>query len=190
MDFRDNQKMYDYFYLRTNKHIEKVKEYYYKLCDFSGYEADPEQARKHDETKYKEPELIPYVWLNWKYFCQDNGVALPEEFATDNIVNKIKQATFHHISNNPHHPEYWDKGFTRENFNEKNRDGIPPVPVDAKEMPVMYLIEMVADWFSVSYERGEDPHHWAQKNVNKRWLFSPDQTDFIYTLLDAWDVGE
>jgi hypothetical protein len=44
---------------------------------------------------------------------------------------------------------------------------------------------MVADWASVSEERGNSPKSWAKKNVNVRWKFNKKQEDLIYELIDV-----
>jgi len=49
----------------------------------------------------------------------------PEE-----IQNQMNIATFHHVSVNRHHPEYWDKNLTLDNLNSIDRDK-PAKQVDA-----------------------------------------------------------
>ena len=95
-------------------------------------------------------------------------------------------ATYIHITQAPHHPEYWTdtdlSGFTRQN---PNPNGI----IDARDMPVEYLEEMCADWCSCSEEFGTNtPFEWYQQVNGVRWLFSPEQQSFILeTLRKMWE---
>jgi len=66
-------------------------------------------------------------------------------------------ATIHHITVSPHHPEYWDENFDEEKFNKNDRDGVPEQIVDATKMPLIRITEMVADWFAVPEERNSSP---------------------------------
>ncbi len=99
------------------------------------------------------------------------------------VKNIINKATLHHIKNNKHHPEYWDDEFDIDNFNLEDRDSLPLIPVDARNMPLLYLCEMIADWFAMSEELNSDVTDWADKTINKRWLFNDTQIELIYELI-------
>lgn len=56
-----------------------------------------------------------------------------------------------HITSNAHHPEYWR---------------------DIKEMPRLYIAEMVCDWKSRSEEFGNDVREWIKDKASKKFGFS------------------
>jgi hypothetical protein len=62
-----------------------------------------------------------------------------------------------HNLGNLHHPEYWD--------------GI-------KNMPDVYIAEMVCDWKARSAELGSDLKEWISTKATKRWGFS--KRDKVY----------
>lgn len=174
------QKMVDYFYIRTNIHINLVKKWYkrivHKYTDIKIIDVGI-----HDKSKFEEPEFTPYVHITWMYKCKDEGVdyELPEN---TNI------ATAHHITTNRHHPEYWDKEFDPDsNLNHRNRDEVPENIVDATKMPIKYLVEMMADHMAMSEEKRTSLREWEDKNIGKRWKFSKKQRDLIYELVDFYD---
>ena len=97
------------------------------------------------------------------------------------VIKILDLATFIHVTNAPHHPEYWTEtdlsGFTRGNFTP---NGI----VDATEMPEECLLEMLADWCSVGLEKGNTPFEWFDKVNGIRWLFDEYQQKFIKVTLE------
>jgi hypothetical protein len=94
----------------------------------------------------------------------------------------MDEATAHHIKNNSHHPEYWSD-VTTNLVNPDARDETSQT-IDATKMSELAIAEMIADWLAVSKERGNPVEFWANKNINKRWMFTPEQTELIYELLD------
>jgi hypothetical protein len=96
----------------------------------------------------------------------------------------MNNATFHHISTNKHHPDYWDDELTIKNLNSTDRDKPPEKTVDATKMPLTYISAMIADWLAMAEEKKTDPYEWAKKNINKRWKFTKEQEDFVYDLID------
>jgi len=176
--------MRKHFEVRTKRHISLVQKYCKKL-----EETDPSmrglvsRGTKHDDSKFGAEELLPYIWLTWRYKCQDDNTEcnLPE-----GMQEKINKATEHHILNNAHHPEYHQD--RKEGLlNTSDRDKTPVKIVDATKMSNLDIGEMVADWAAMSEERGNTPREWADKNVNVRWKFTPEQKELIYRLIDnAW----
>ena len=63
----------------------------------------------------------------------------------------------HHQSINPHHPEYWG--------------GI-------KNMPKVYIAEMVCDWYARSTEFGSGIREWIDSKALERFNFSKE--DVVY----------
>lgn len=184
---KNYKKMRDWFEKRTNKHIDLVEKYCKKITD---YDEDKfgkliERVENHDQSKFKDPEMEPYIYTTWEYKCKDDGV---EFNPPEDIKEKMNEATTHHVLNNRHHPEF-HAGEDSEVINKEDRD--EPVRdkiIDATNMPDLDLAEMVADWCAVSEERGNTPKSWAEKNIDKRWKFSDNQTELIYELIDnIWE---
>lgn len=166
-DPRVTKEMVKHYHERTTKHINTVGENIEKL-----YEKNPdlegllERAEKHDQSKWGENELIPYIVLTWSYKCKDDGV---EYDIPDDVQEEIDQAIEHHLTTNKHHPEYWD--------NDRE-------VCDASKMDIISLAEMVCDWHAMSIERGGSTKEWADKTVNKRWEFTDGQVNDIYKFIE------
>ncbi len=139
-----------------------------------------EIAIGHDVSKLIYPEVYPYIWITWNYKCKDEG---KEFLMPDYIKIHAGEATFHHVKNNPHHPEYWDDEVKM----EKREDRDIPTRwslANATKMPDIYIAEMVADWLAMSEEKGTSVKNWADKNVNIRWKFTDEQKNLIYELIN------
>jgi hypothetical protein len=63
-------------------------------------------VKLHDSSKFKDPELDPYIELTWKKKNNDKS-----------ITSDIKAATLHHCFIQKHHPEYW----TSEGYKYRSR---------------------------------------------------------------------
>lgn len=180
------EEMYEHFKKRTQMHINLVQKYCAKLDLYVNLDGELiARAEKHDVSKFGGFELIPYVHLTWRYKCKDAGVDFE---VSDHMENMIAVATEHHVLNNPHHPEYY--GNRRDSIiNIEDRDAPPDEAVKIEGMPLIDLAEMLADWCSVSKERGNTPMEWADKNIGARWDFPDDQVDFIYNCLNVvWSL--
>jgi hypothetical protein len=168
--------MIQHFENRTNYHISLVRKYLDKIIALNDTRLDlaalEEEKEQHDLSKFKEPEYTPYLHVNWKYHMKERGA----EYIPSNVIeNQMNSATFHHVSTNKHHPDYWDN-----NLNLDNRDKI----VDSTKMPLTYVATMVADWLAMSEEKKTNPYEWAKQNINKRWKFNKEQEEFIYDLIN------
>jgi hypothetical protein len=176
------KEMLDHFNNRTNRHIELVRKYCTKLEErVPGLEGLHQRGLDHDQSKYESKEKIPYVWLTWRYKCEDDKkpCVLPT-----GMKRMIDEATEHHILTNAHHPEF-HRGKTSNLINKEDRDKPPKEMIDATRMSKLDLAEMVADWCAMSEERGNTPHEWAKKNVNVRWKYTPEQVKHINQFMDA-----
>ena len=91
-------------------------------------------AKQHDASKYRPDEYAAYD----NYFYRD-GKNTPEGRAEFDL------AFLGHIHRNPHHWQHWvlidDDGF----------DNIDGHQVKALDIPDHYIVEMIADWWSFSY---------------------------------------
>jgi len=100
--------MIDWFEKRTNRHIDLVWKYLYKYFNSSSLpdEIDEMVKEDHDASKFKEPELTPYILITWNYHCKDLGIPFN---LTSEIKKMMNEATEHHVRSNRHHPEYWSE---------------------------------------------------------------------------------
>jgi hypothetical protein len=87
-----------------------------------------------------------FFGIEWEYL---NDGAWPYE--DDGRKEMFAVALKQHVSTNPHHPEYWN--------------GI-------KQMPPVYLAEMVCDWHARSSEQGSDLCEWVKDKATKRFRFT------------------
>jgi len=92
-----------------------------------------------------------FFGIEWEYL----SLGIPTE---DVAKLKMKLAIHHHNSTNKHHPEAWPGGI--------------------KEMPDVYLCEMVSDWKSRSEEFGTSLRDWIDETATKKWNFIKD--DEVY----------
>ena len=180
--------MKEHFANRTKLHILLVNKYLIKIASLNLPEIDNDLllGDSHDSSKFEEPEYTPYLHVNWKYKLKDEGKIYnpPKE-----IEASMHSATFHHVKHNKHHPEFWDDSATLESINPKNRDSAPEKKVSAFKMPPTHIAQMIADWTAMDEEKSNDKSgnysakNWADKNVNIRWQFSPEQVQFIYKVI-------
>lgn len=172
------KEMFDYFYARTIKHISWVNKFFALLGEeFSSL--SPTQTLRHDRDKFYGDLKIPYVFMSWKY-------KNPEFEYPSNMEEKVKQATLKHVLSNEHHPEFWDKEHAK--INEEDRDAPSGIVINAVNMPLQHIAEMISDWASVGWERDKKPpRDWADKNIGVRWDFSKEQKDFIYRGIDIFE---
>tara|TARA_R110000824_G_scaffold12226_8_gene53692 strand:- start:6834 stop:7424 length:591 start_codon:yes stop_codon:yes gene_type:complete len=181
------KKMEAWYIKRTKNHVSLVQKYC-KIAakEFEEFEELLERLTVHDDSKFEEPEMSPYVFITWKYKCQDDDSLTFEDCnPPEDIDDLMHEATSHHITTNSHHPEFHAPNFS---LNKEDRDAVPDKMVDATSMPRLDVAEMVCDWCSVSEERGNTPKSWADMNVNKRWKFTKEQEDLIYEIIDTiWE---
>lgn len=181
------EEMITHFNKRTNHHIELVNKYLDKMlkANLPGIDKKilEEEKATHDDSKFDDPEVIPYVLLTWRYLQRDTG---NEKFDyPQNIQDKITEITEIHVKNNKHHPEYWSEQDTPA-INPNDRDKPPEVKIECYKMPLSYVMCMVADWLAMGEERGNSAKDWADDNIDVRWLFTDNQKKMIYDVIDTW----
>lgn len=185
-DDPEMKKMRDWFDKRTNNHISLVQKFCKKIAEYDEekYGELIERGEVHDQSKFKDPEMDPYIYTSWQYKCKDDGVDWEPPEGMDDKMNK---ATEHHVKNNRHHPEFHCEKEV-DLINREDRDKPPEELIDATKMEDLDVAEMCCDWMAMSDEKGGTPKSWADKNVNVRWKFTQDQEDLIYELIDAvWE---
>ena len=178
------EEMVTFFKDRTKKHIELVQKYCQKIYDYDKKRFTDilDRGKEHDQSKYREPEMAPYILITWEYHCKDLG---KECKLSKKSRDEMNEATEHHIKNNAHHPEFHSNSTNESTINRENREAIPDKMVDATKMSDLDIGEMCADWAAMGEERGSTPKEWANKNVNKRWKFTEEQERLIYDLIQA-----
>jgi len=80
------------------------------------------------------------------------GIEFDHLFYGDPMLPEVVK---HHQSINPHHPEYWG--------------GI-------KNMPKVYIAEMVCDWYARSTEFGSGIREWIDSKALEKFNFSKEDT--------------
>ena len=117
---------------------------------------------EHDESKWEDEEYYAYD----NYFYGDK---------TSKVVKEFDYAWLHHIHNNPHHWQHWvlleDEGKTK-----------------ALEMPERDVIEMVCDWWSFSFKKGDlrEIFKWYDDHKGKM-ILHPNTRKKVEAILDAID---
>lgn len=97
----------------------------------------------HDNSKLR--------GIEWQYLHPDVKINNPDAFHV---------AWQSHVSNNPHHPEYW--------------------PCGINEMSPVYLAEMVCDWHSRSSEFGTDLWEWIKDEAIPKYKVSTSGKTYKY----------
>jgi len=125
--------MRDFFKKRTKKHIDLVKKYCKRLQEYDPgkFEGILERGEIHDQSKYKDPEVDPYILISWDYHCKDTGEKCD---LSEETRDKMNEASEHHVKNNSHHPEYHSNSKEDSTINREDRDAIPDKMIDATAM--------------------------------------------------------
>ena len=120
-----------------NKHIANVKKGLEWMRDNLDIHNDDMnnaiyEADQHDHSKWGVPEYNDYD----AYFYGGNR--------SYEVVQNFKYAWMHHQHRNPHHWQYWVL------VNDDPGEGIVALP-----MPMRYIYEMIADWWTFSWASGD-----------------------------------
>lgn len=106
----------------------------------------------HDSSKALEPEFTPYVWRYWRTKCRVDGMKPPFDtiFQDPTLDQAIRDAVFHHITHNRHHPEWHP---------------------DPDDMTHIDIVEMCCDWMAMSQEFGSNIDEWVSDVIPRRYHF-------------------
>lgn len=123
----------------------------------------------HDESKYSTEEYDAYD----KYFYGGNR--------SYKVVRDFNYAWLHHIHNNPHHWQYWVL------LEDDPESGMP---YKALEIPVPYIFEMIADWWSFSWKEGNlfEIFDWYAEHRDKQYINLSSRMILERILEKIWDV--
>lgn len=123
----------------------------------------------HDESKYSTEEYDAYD----RYFYGGNR--------SYKVVQEFNYAWLHHIHQNPHHWQYWVL------LEDDPESGMP---YKALEIPVPYIFEMIADWWSFSWKSGNlfEIFNWYADHRPKQ-IINPKSREIVeYILERIWKV--
>lgn len=131
-------------------------------------------SETHDSSKLEEPEYIPYVKRKWLEKVYE-GTKFGDY---QNMDQDVKDAIYHHVTTNKHHPEYWSPDY--KGFDTKN-------PCHVNNMPEDYVIEMICDWKSMGDEQGNSIMDWFKKTDGSRWIWDDKTRNFILKWINIID---
>ncbi len=181
----NKENMKQYFLKRTKKHIDLVQKSAKKIVDkYPEFSKLTEQVKKHDKSKFKEPEMTPYISLTWRKKPENSNKENIEGLSSKEEEN---EASLKHVKSNSHHPEYHLKNKEDANIDPSDRDKSKKC-VDASLMDDISIAEMVADWESMSIElKTNTSREWYDEQKDVRWKFSEEQENLIDKLLRTFE---
>ena len=155
--------MREHFQKRMKIHINRVN-YFAKKLSLS--------FPNHDSDKFLPENIDIQTKFSWSCFIDKR---LEREEAEE-----LDRVTIIHITTQQHHPEYWleDKSILRD-FTRHN----PTMGLDCSKMSKIAIYEMCCDWCAMAKQFHSSPLTWAEKTINKRWLFTEEQVTLIYDTL-------
>ena len=133
----------------------------------------------HDESKYSTEEYDAYD----QYFYGGNR--------SYKVVQDFNYAWLHHIHQNPHHWQYW---VLINDEPGEDENGIPyEYPFGnfvALMIPLPYIFEMIADWWSFSWKKGNlfEIFNWYAEHREKQYI-NPNSRMILERILEKiWDI--
>lgn len=123
----------------------------------------------HDESKYSAEEYNAYD----QYFYGGNR--------SYKVVQDFNYAWLHHIHQNPHHWQYWV-------LLEDDPNGW--TPYKTLLIPLPYIFEMIADWWSFSWKKGNlfEIFNWYAEHREKQYI-NPNSRMILERVLEKiWDI--
>lgn len=121
----------------------------------------------HDASKLSADEYEAYN----DYFYGNNK--------SNAVVERFRYAWLLHIHRNPHHWQYWVL------INDDPEEG--EIILD---MPDNYIIEMICDWWSFSWKKGQLNEIFSWYNEHKKHMkLSSATREKVETILDAIKAG-
>ena len=173
------------FYIeRTNAHIALVNDAIDKIVRaYPEYRELLARGDVHDQSKFEDPERVPYVYVTWGHKSKKEGVPFK---VPEGMEAEMHKATQHHVLTNKHHPEYWAKDKSQVAIDAKDRNKLEQA-IDVSAMPPIDIAEMVADWQAMSWElQTNTARQWYDKQKKERWLFTAVQDNLIDKLLKVF----
>lgn len=129
-------KEYDIYLERHVDNVQRglrwMRHYIPDIASYEVWNKTQNNAISHDESKVFKDEYEAYD----AYFYGGNR--------SHKVVEDFNYAWLHHIHANPHHWQYWVL------VNDDEKDG-----TIALEMPMEYVLEMIADWWTFGWSKGD-----------------------------------
>ena len=124
---------------------------------------------RHDESKYDSAEYNAY---DQYFYGANRSYAVCEAF---------DYAWLHHIHNNPHHWQYWVL---------LEDDPETGVPFKALRIPLPYIFEMVADWWTFSWKNNNlfEIFNWYADHRYKQYIHPESRKILEDILKKIWNV--
>lgn len=123
-----------------------------------------ETCISHDESKYLSDEYSAYD----EYFYGGNRL--------QDVVEAFQRAWLLHIHRNPHHWQHWVL------INDEPDDGEILI-----EMPYNYIIEMICDWWSFSWQKGNLSEIFNWYDEHSAYIkFAPKTREIVEDIL--WEI--
>ena len=176
------ERILEYYVARTKYHIRKVVQFSRALADRidDGHLARVllETCVHHDRDKLDDPRYIGmYAPMQMKRYAPQ--LAEGYSFAPGYDVFWDHSVVTKHCLLNDHHPEKYAVGYKDDSENNP--------PYDVTSMPDDALIQTIADWMAVSFEKGMKAMGYYQGPASKRYIFSDHQKAFIEKCLQHED---
>ena len=123
----------------------------------------------HDESKYSTEEYDAYD----RYFYGGNR--------SYKVVQDFNYAWLHHIHQNPHHWQYWVL---------LEDDPETELPYKTLMIPLPYIFEMIADWWSFSWKSGNlfEIFNWYAEHRDKQYINLNSRMILERVLEKIWDI--
>lgn len=142
----------------------------------------------HDESKYSTEEYNAYD----QYFYGGNR--------SYKVVQDFNYAWLHHIHQNPHHWQYWvllEDDPEEEGCDLKYQPGtgeynahIGKFPIKTLLIPLPYIFEMIADWWTFSWKEGNlfEIFNWYADHRAKQYIHPESREIIEYILVKIWNI--
>lgn len=163
-DMRDCDKQYEEYLESHIKSVEKAYTLLWQSIKKMGLSDEEFQLLESNIKSHDKSKFTEEEFVPYSnYFYGDK---------TEEVVKEFKAAAIIHEKRNPHHLEYW---IERE-----------------KEMPTIYLIEMVCDWWSFSLQknRPNEIFDWYNKKKTKMKLGDREQVIINFLFEEIRNLGE
>lgn len=169
-------KAYDEYLKNHIDSVNYVCDWIYKHCNKEELETilpDLKEKRlnfkNHDTSKYTVEEYGPYD----AYFYGKK-----DETSREKVEERFNYAWLHHIHNNPHHWQHWIL------HNDDRESGMVIL-----EMPDRFILEMICDWWSFSWRKGDLWELWNWWTANSDYILLGEKTrEKVIDLLNLINV--
>jgi len=122
------------------------------------YQAGLELSRMDwfKDVRIDKDQYLENLWLHdlSKFSANESFAYAFHDFTSSKTSPGFDRAWVHHKNHNEHHPEYW--------LNPSKDGTLNPLP-----MPMIYIVEMIADWIGAGRTYGNELETWLPDNLHK-----------------------